>query len=58
MEYFLVTATGKGIADSKQLNEAVNAKLKEGFELHGNPGLYIDSKTNIPVYFQAVIKKS
>lgn len=58
MEYYLVTATGaKGVADSQKLNEAVNAKLKEGFELYGSPGLHIDPKMGSSVYYQAMIKK-
>jgi len=34
MEYILITATGKkGVADSSNLNDQVNAKLKEGFSM-------------------------
>lgn len=58
MEYHLVTATGgKGVADSSRLNDAVNAKLKEGFELHGSPGLFVEASKGTAIYYQAVTKK-
>lgn len=58
MEYILITATGKkGVADSSNLNDQVNAKLKEGFKPYGSPGMTMDDSHGAAVYYQALIKE-
>ena len=50
MEYLLITGTASKCADTSKLNTQVNQKLKEGYKLHGSPGLTFDTTHTTPLY--------